>query len=113
MKYHKATQQQKKDALAVQIHRTFVYHQSSRCIALPESLKEKLDPQEEIQRPATPTLFVLQELAADVVDITVKKFMYSEDDSLGSLPSIGKHKPSRSLSRSSKVCNESGSDYVL
>lgn len=103
LKYSKTTQLKRKDALAVQIHRTFVYEHSSRCIALPEGLKEQLKPREEIQRPATPTLLALKELAGEILDIAVKKFMYSEEDNLGSLPSLGKSKLSRTVSRSSKV----------
>lgn len=103
MKYHMTTHPQRKELLAVKIHQTFIFEQSVKSVTLPEALKEKIDPREKVQRPDEQVLLTLQKMAEEVLDIAVKKYMYSEEDSLTSLPSLGRNKHSRTVSRNSKV----------
>lgn len=112
-KYNKLTHPQKRDALAVHIHRTFVFEESKRCLQLPEALLEVIDPTQEVWRPSTPILKSLQDISSQCLERTVTRFLVDtlgleggeERDSLKALPVFETEKPewNRKVSRSTKV----------
>ena len=84
-RYKKTPQRDKRDSLAVAIHKTFIFDQSKLNISIPDEMLSSLDPDVPYDRPSTPALKELQQLAEDFMDTLVQEFLQTEKTEQASL----------------------------
>lgn len=97
---------QKRDALAMNIHRNFLYLGAKQFIQLPDSLLEQMDNSVEVTRPSSPVLKTLMEFSAFFLQTAVSKFFLRKEEfenedvrSLSSLPPMNSMRQGRSRAK--------------
>lgn len=74
-RFKKTVQTERRDALAISIHKAFISDQSKNSLLLPEELLEYFDPDIPHDRPSTASLKLLQKFTADSLKPLIDFFL--------------------------------------
>lgn len=84
-RYTKTLPTEQRDSLAVAIHKTFIFEQSKFSVPIPDEMLEVLDPDIPYDRPSTPALKKLQQVAEQNIKFLLEEFLQIEGECHGSL----------------------------
>lgn len=103
-RYTKTLQTDKRDALAVAIHKTFIFEHAKLNLPLPNEMLTIFDPGVPYDRPSTPALKSLQDLAEKGMKFLVEEFLQVEGfrGSVTAIPEKTRTKVARLVSPESK-----------
>ena len=84
-RYKKTLETEKKDSLAVAIHKTFIFDQSKLSISVPDEMLRLMDPDSHCDRPSSAALKELYKLASgENMTTLIMEFLQTEGTECGS-----------------------------
>jgi hypothetical protein len=83
-RYKKTVLTEQRDLLAVAIHKTFIFEKSKLSITIPAELLEVLDVDIPYDRPSTPALKTLQQIAEEELKCVLEEYLNTKTECGGS-----------------------------
>lgn len=103
-RYNKTSKTEQRDSLAAAIHKTFIFEQSKLSVPIPNEMLKALDPDIPYDRPSTPAIKKLQQLAEENMDSLVEEFLQTKGEGCALLVPEDKERVKHSPK---KVCGSS------
>lgn len=79
-RYNKTVSTERRDSLAVAIHKTFIFEQSKLSIPIPNEMLKVLDPDIPYDRPSSPAIKKLHQLTEENMDALIEEFLRSKGE---------------------------------
>lgn len=89
-RHNKTVEKDRRESLAIAIHKNFISDQSKYCLSFPQVIRDMLEENDSQHMPSTPVMNRLFQIAEDNLDPIVKQFLTSMGENERSFSAIQK-----------------------